>query len=200
MVPSSSETSRTAQDVASAALIVTYINIVLYALCYQLQRPVEPFLVQQLSKDGSSNGDVTRTYGQLQSFFSTIQTIGSPLVGILLDRLGVRLASTIVFASSALSYYILSIATTLPALFYSKIPTALQHAFLVAQAVAAIACQGDEAARAQALGRVTTAYTIGATLGPAMGGYLAEHGDLYVGAKLAVAGSILSVQIGRAHV
>lgn len=188
-----SNDTRTAQDVASAALIVTYINIVLYALCYQLQRPVEPFLVQQLSKDGSSNGDVTRTYGQLQSFFSTIQTIGSPLVGILLDRLGVRLASTIVFASSAMSYYILSIATTLPALFYSKIPTALQHAFLVAQAVAAIACQGDEAARAQALGRVTTAYTIGATLGPAMGGYLAEHGDLYVGAKLAVAGSILSV-------
>ena len=188
-----SNDTRTAQDVASAALIVTYINIVLYALCYQLQRPVEPFLVQQLSKDGSSNGDVTRTYGQLQSFFSTIQTIGSPLVGILLDRLGVRLASTIVFASSAMSYYILSIATTLPALFYSKIPTALQHAFLVAQAVAAIACQGDEAARAQALGRVTTAYTIGATMGPAMGGYLAEHGDLYVGAKLAVAGSILSV-------
>jgi MFS transporter, OCT family, solute carrier family 22 (organic cation transporter), member 18 len=192
-IMSKSNETRTAQDVASAALIVTYINIVLYALCYQLQRPVEPFLVQQLSKDGSSNGDVTRTYGQLQSFFSTIQTIGSPLVGILLDRLGVRLASTIVFASSALSYYILSIATTLPALFYSKIPTALQHAFLVAQAVAAIACQGDEAARAQALGRVTTAYTIGATLGPAMGGYLAEHGDLYVGAKWAVAGSILSV-------
>jgi MFS transporter, OCT family, solute carrier family 22 (organic cation transporter), member 18 len=185
--------NKSAQDVANAALVVTYINIVLYALCYQLQRPVEPFLVQQLSKDGSSNGDVTHTYGQLQSFFSTIQTIGSPLVGILLDRLGVRLASTIVFASSAMSYYILSIATTLPTLFYSKIPTALQHAFLVAQAVAAIACQGDEAARAQALGRVTTAYTIGATLGPAIGGLLAEHGDLYVGAKVAVAGSVLSV-------
>ena len=189
----------TAQDVASAALTVTYINIVLYALCYQLQRPVEPFLVQQLSKysgsgsGSSSSGDVTRTYGQLQSFFSTVQTFGSPLVGILLDRLGVRFASSIVFGASALSYYILSIATTLPALFYSKIPTALQHAFLVAQAVAAIACQGDEAARAQALGRVTTAYTIGATVGPALGGYLAEHGDLYVGAKLAVAGSLLSV-------
>jgi MFS transporter, OCT family, solute carrier family 22 (organic cation transporter), member 18 len=191
MVKSTANT--TAQDVASAALVVTYVNIVLYALCYQLQRPVEPFLVQQLSKDGSSNGDVTHTYGQLQSFFSTIQTIGSPFVGILLDRLGVRLASTIVFASSALSYYILSIATTLPTLFYSKIPTALQHAFLVAQAVAAIACQGDEAARAQALGRVTTAYTVGATLGPAIGGLLAEHGDLYIGAQVAVAGSVLSV-------
>jgi predicted MFS family arabinose efflux permease len=182
-----------AQDVATAALWITYVNIVLYALCYQLQRPVEPFLVKELSKSGSSSGDVTRTYGQLQSFFSAIQTIGSPLVGILLDRVGVRFASAIVFAASAMSYWILSNATTLSSLFYSKIPTALQHAFLVAQAVAALSCQGDEAARAQALGRVTTAYTIGATLGPAMGGYLAEHGDLYVGAKLAVFGSALSV-------
>jgi predicted MFS family arabinose efflux permease len=184
--------SSAAQDVANAALWITYVNIVLYALCYQLQRPVEPFLVQTLSKGGSS-ADVTHTYGQLQSFFSAIQTVGSPLVGILLDRVGVRWASTIVFASSALSYWILSETTTMSALFYSKIPTAFQHAFLVAQAVAALACQGDEAARAQALGRVTTAYTVGATLGPAMGGYLAEHGDLYVGAKLAVAGSLLSV-------
>ena len=186
-----------AHDVANSALWITYVNIVLYALCYQLQRPVEPFLVQSLSKSGSS-GDVTRTYGQLQSFFSAIQTVGSPLVGILLDRVGVRFASTIVFASSALSYWILSQTTTMAFLFYSKIPTALQHAFLVAQAVAALACQGDEAARAQALGRVTTAYTVGATLGPALGGYLAEHGDLYVGAKLAVAGSILSVVLSLA--
>jgi predicted MFS family arabinose efflux permease len=186
------KSSTAAQDVANAALWITYVNIVLYALCYQLQRPVEPFLVQTLSNGGSS-ADVTRTYGHLQSFFSAIQTVGSPLVGILLDRVGVRWASTIVFASSALSYWILSETKTMAALFYSKIPTAFQHAFLVAQAVAALACQGDEAARAQALGRVTTAYTVGATLGPAMGGYLAEHGDLYVGAKLAVAGSLLSV-------
>ena len=73
-------------------LFITYVNLILYAVCYQLQRPVEPFLVQQLAKGGSES-DVTRTYGQLQSFFSAIQTVGSPLVGILLDRVGVRLAS-----------------------------------------------------------------------------------------------------------
>lgn len=175
---------------ASAALWITYINIVLYALCYQLQRPVEPFLVQELAKSGES---VTKTYGQLQSFFSTIQTIGSPLVGILLDRVGIRKASAIVFSASAASYLILSYAVNMQTLFYSKIPTALQHAFLVAQAVAATSCQGNEAARAQALGRMTTAYTIGATIGPAVGGFLAEHGDLYIGAKLAMAGSLVSV-------
>ena len=48
--------------------------------------------------------------------------------------------------------------------------------------------------RAAALARMTTAYTIGATIGPALGGYLASTAsDLYVGARLAVYGSLLSV-------
>ena len=177
------------------ALWITYINIILYALCYQLQRPVEPFLVEYLAKSSTADAStVTLRYGQLQSFFSTIQTIGSPVVGILLDRVGIRVASTAVFAASAVSYAILAVATDMNTLFYSKIPTALQHAFLVAQAIAASSCQGDEAARAQALGRMTTAYTIGATIGPYMGGkILAQTDDLYIGAKLAVVGSLLSV-------
>jgi predicted MFS family arabinose efflux permease len=176
-----------------AALWVTYANIILYALCYQLQRPVEPFLVQQLSKNAADADSITQTYGRLQAFFSMIQTVGSPLVGILLDRVGIRQASAMVFLASAASYAILSVATDMNLLFYSKIPTALQHAFLVAQATAATSTGGDEAARAQALGRMTTAYTIGATIGPALGGYLAEKGDLYLAAKLAVVGSLLSV-------
>jgi predicted MFS family arabinose efflux permease len=176
-----------------AALWVTYANIILYALCYQLQRPVEPFLVQQLSENASDADSITQTYGRLQAFFSIIQTVGSPLVGILLDRVGIRQASAMVFLASAASYAILSVATDMNLLFYSKIPTALQHAFLVAQATAATSTGGDEAARAQALGRMTTAYTIGATIGPAVGGYLAEKGDLYAAARLAVVGSLLSV-------
>ena len=179
---------------SQSALWITYINISLYALCYQLQRPVEPFLVAELVKNTGDATSVTLRYGQLQSFFSTIQTIGSPIVGVLLDRVGIRIASTAVFAASAVSYAILAVATDMNTLFYSKIPTALQHAFLVAQAVAATSCQGDEAARAQALGRMTTAYTIGATLGPYMGGkILAQTDDLYIGAKLAVIGSAVSV-------
>jgi MFS family permease len=40
---------------------------------------------------------------------------------------------------------------------------------------------------------MTTAYTIGATIGPVLGGYLAEVGGMYFAAKLAVFGSLLSV-------
>lgn len=178
------------------ALWITYGNIALYGLCYQLQRPVEPFLVKFLTEkaeagDGASS--VSRNYGRLESFFSTVQTIGSPLVGLLVDRIGIRKTWTVVFLASAASYAMLAAATTLPELFASKVPAALQHAFLLAQATAAMSTGENASDRARALGRMTTAYTIGATIGPALGGYLAgENGDLYCGARLAVIGSLLS--------
>jgi OCT family organic cation transporter-like MFS transporter 18 len=189
----------TASAAADRALWVTYINVALYALCYQLQSPVEPFLIKSLSEKAGHADTVNQTYGNLRAFFSTIQTIGSPLVGILLDRVGIRKASAMVFLASALSYTILASASNLSLLFLSKVPTALQHAFLVAQATAATSCAGDSAARAAALGRMTTAYTIGATIGPALGGFLADHGDFYIGAKIAVFGSLLSVALSLAY-
>ena len=83
-------------------------------------------------------------------------------------------------------------ATTPELLFLSKVPTLLQHAFLVGQAVVVSQEGHDATARAAALGRMTTMYTIGATVGPALGGYLATS-DMYAGARLAVVGSVISV-------
>ena len=138
---SSNKTSKTTTNkkvdssVESAVLWVTYLNIVLYALCYQLQRPVEPFLIKSLTEQAAGDGDdsadsVSRSYGNLQSFFNTAQTLGSPLVGILLDRIGIRYTSAIVFFSSGLSYAILASSYDMKTLFCSKIPTVLQAAFL----------------------------------------------------------------------
>lgn len=136
----------------------------------------------------------------MTSFFSLIQTIGSPLVGILLDIIGPRKTSILVYIASALSYLILANAKTPLWLYFSKIPTLLQHAFLVGQATVASlpstesSDEGESSARrAVALGRMTTAYTIGATIGPALGGILGARGDLYAGARLAVIGSLISV-------
>ena len=190
-----SASSSPASAANTRALWITYVNIVLYAVCYQLQLPVEPFLVQSLSSSHKNVDDsalVARRYGQLQTFFSSIQTIGSPLVGLLLDRIGIRLASGIVFLASATSYAILASANSMAWLFVSKLPTALQHAFLIAQATAAMAAD-DQQQRAGALARMTTAYTIGATIGPAVGGVLAGHGDLYASARWAVVLSLVSV-------
>lgn len=176
----------------NTVLWVTYVNIALYALSYQLQTPVEPFLIKKLSEEAGDVEGVNRTYGNLQSFFQTIQTLGSPIVGIILDRIGIRYTSALVFLASAMSYAVLATARDLQTLFLSKLPTVFQAAFLVAQATAATRT-GNDSARAAALGRMTTAYTVGATLGPTIGGYLADRGDFFIGAKLALVGSLISV-------
>ncbi len=163
---------------SSTEVVVTYANIILYAISYQLQRPVEPFLVRSLIHNNNNQNDNTvsnkneeetsnQTYGRLTSFFSFIQTIGSPLVGILIDRIGVRQTSILVYVASAASYWILANATTTVWLFWSKVPTILQHAFLVGQATVASSStprtslednsgsNGDDKIRAVALGRMS---------------------------------------------
>jgi len=146
----------------SSEVIVTYVNIILYAISYQLQRPVEPFLVKSLinqTDNGQSEtqSEVNQTFGRLTSFFSFIQTIGSPLVGILLDKIGPRRTSILVYLSSSASYAILSQATSPLWLYCSKIPTILQHAFLVGQATVSSSSDSSSASgRAAALGRMTT--------------------------------------------
>jgi predicted MFS family arabinose efflux permease len=77
-------------------------------------------------------------------------------------------------------------------LYISKIPTILQAGFLCAQ-VAASQLTNDGPERVKALGLLTTSYTIGSVIGPSVGGMLGASGDYYLGAKLAVAGSLLSM-------
>lgn len=172
---------------SSTTLLLIYVNVALYATCYQIQRPLEPFMIDRLGLTGDSSGE----YANLQSFFSLMQTVGSLLAGWYLDRYGAKWGFIISFIASALSYLLLSQATTLELLYLSKVPTIFQAGFLCAQLAASQATK-DGAERVQALGRLTMSYTIGSVLGPAIGGFLGSSGDYYLGAKLAVGGSLLS--------
>ena len=180
-------------------MAIVYVNIVLYALCYQLQRPIEPFLVDRFAtKEGVEEGDVLLSYGRLQSFFSLLQAFGSPVVGVLLDRIGAKNCFVFVFLSSACSYFLLANANSITGLYLSKIPSIFQAAFLVAQALIATNLSDGNASsssRAAALGRLTTAYTIGASVGPALGGMIGASGDYFFGAKLAATGSLISAAL-----
>lgn len=68
-------------------LYIVYANVILYATCYQLQRPIEPFMVERLgTMDGLAN--INDEYARLQSFFSIFQMIGSLFVGVLMEKIG----------------------------------------------------------------------------------------------------------------
>eukprot|EP01041_Mallomonas_annulata_P004952 gene4952-9900_t len=154
----------------------------------ELVRPIEPFMVEKLN----IKGDAVAEYARLQSFFSVVQTIGSLIFGVMIDRFGSKGGFIISFVASALSYGLVANATTLSILYLSKVPTIFQAGFLCAQ-VAASQATADGPDRVIALGRLTFAYTIGSVIGPAIGGWIGASGDYYLGAKLAVGGSLLSV-------
>ena len=187
----------------NAVLAVIYVNIAMYALCFQMQRPLEPFLVEQLGKQESAAAgageasaadtalDSAAQYTKLQSFFSMVQVVGSLASGPLLDRFGAKGGFFINFLCSAMSYYLLSLSTSMDVLYYSKIPTVFQAGYLCGQlAISQITEEGQE--RTGALGKLTTAYLVGNFIGPALGGVLGADGDYFFGAQVATAGSLLS--------
>lgn len=171
-------------------LAIVYINIALYATCFTLQRPLEPFLVEKL-KTANPDIDSADEYARLQSFFSIVQTVGSLVTGYFLDRISAKNGFYVSFLASAASYFLLSQATSMNLLYVSKIPTVFQAGYLCAQlAVSQSTSDGSE--RMTALARLTMSYTVGMVIGPALGGFLGATGDYYLGARLAVAGSLLS--------
>ena len=174
----------------SASLYLVYGLVVFYALCYQLQAPLEPFLVERLvGKDNASEASVS--YGRLQSLFSGIQMFASLLFGHILDKAGVRVGFILNFVACAATYFLLSITDSMAMLYASKIPGIGMAGFLCAQtAVSELTAAGPE--RVQALGRLTTAYTLGGIVGPYCGGLLGAKGDYFLSAKLAMLGSILA--------
>jgi OCT family organic cation transporter-like MFS transporter 18 len=149
---------------STQTLWIIYINVALYAFCYQMQRPLEPFLVEKLMSSATSNTTLGMSgadeYAKLQSFFSIMQTIGSFATGRFLDNFGAKGGFVVSFLASAASYALLSQASTLQILYLSKLPTIFQAGFLCAQ-VAASHATIDGADRVQALGRLTMAYTVG---------------------------------------
>mmetsp|Transcript_7203 Transcript_7203/g.19515 ORF Transcript_7203/g.19515 Transcript_7203/m.19515 type:complete len:408 (-) Transcript_7203:126-1349(-) len=172
------------------AIWITCINIALHAACSQLQRCLEPFQVEALSRDGD---DATLVYGKLQTIFVLIQIIGMPIVRWLLRTVGVRTTNIIVFGSCAISYAIVSNATHLDMLLWSKIPALFQATFLVANATAQALTHDDAHV---VLRLMNMAYAVGAVIGPLVGvafSRISQGDDLYTGARYSMYLSMASV-------
>ena len=191
--PRKGSSTAPATETSGRGLLVIYVLVVLYAACFQMQSPVEPFLVEKLVGDRKDVGWES-VYGQLNSFFSFWQFVGSLIFGLLLDRIGVRAVFAINFLAAAVGYYLLSVTTTLSGLYLAKVPGIALCGFLCAQtAVCKLTDEGPD--RLKALGRLTTSYTIGGVVGPYLGGVLSAGNDLLVGAKVAAYGSVLAAAL-----
>eukprot|EP01137_Pigoraptor_chileana_P000757 Opistho-2@37428 len=154
------------------SLFMVNANIAIYAGMFWLTMPVLPFLTSSLGVDPTG-------FGYLQTTFAFIQLLGGPVMGRLIDLRGARWAIIVAQAASGVSYILLGMATTVPMLFLSRMPSLLQHCMQASQA--AVADLSDRHTRAKLIGRLTLSYGVGMVLGPLIGGLLSEvYGPSFV--------------------
>ncbi len=83
--------------------------------------------------------------------------------GYIGDLYGPKTAMLISYGSSAFAYLMMGFATTVPILFFSRIPTLLQHGLLSTQIYVTEHSAPDQ--RAKQLGRLSLLYGVGFILG-----------------------------------
>jgi len=129
--------------------------------------------------------------GYLNTMFSFIMLCGGPLYGRFGDVFGRRAALTLSCSATVLSYGILSLANSVPMLFLFRLSMGFMHTLPGLQMV--ITDTSDETGRANALGKLGLAFSLGIMAGPLLGGSLAEQFGNHMVAFTASAVSLLSV-------
>jgi MFS family permease len=128
------------------------------------------------------------TIGLLMASFSAMQFVFAPIWGGLSDRIGRRPIILFSLAGSAVSYLLLGLAGSLPALFLARLLAGAAAANIpVAQAYVADTTSPED--RAKGMGMIGAAFGLGFIFGPAIGGTLTLYGysaPAYAAAGLSV--------------
>ncbi|BFZ11456.1 hypothetical protein BsWGS_14495 [Bradybaena similaris] len=172
-------------------VLVTHVNIFLYSCAFWIQQAVVPYLSKELGADPV-------VFGYLQTSFAVVQLAGGPLFGRFGDLFGSRLAMMLAFAASALSYFLLSVSTSLPLLFLSRLPSVFMHAMQGGQMIVTDVSSTEK--RADAIGKLGLSYGIGMVVGPVIGGLLARMFSLDKAALVACLLSIVSIFVTYIYV
>jgi MFS family permease len=194
---------------------VLFGNVFLYAIAYQMQAPLLPFLIEKLSSS------VSEQFAYLQSMFSLVQLIGGIVSGPLMDVFGSKMLIIVSNIASLLCYVSTVTAASdgfsgnkIAMLYLSRVFTVLQHGVLGTRGMLTeqsyLFFKGhdekgrkglkaeyekivEEKIRAKLLGYVMLAYGIGAAVGPMMGAYLAKHFEILGTTWIACGISLFSI-------
>ncbi len=155
------------------ALAFIFVTIFLDVLGIGLIIPILPTLVEELAKGGIANASFI--FGWLAGLYSLMQFLCAPIIGSLSDRFGRRKVILLSLLGSGLDYFLLAWAPTLVWLFVGRIVSGITGANFSA-AAAYIADVSPPEKRAANFGIIGAAFGLGFIFGPAVGGWLGEHG------------------------
>ena len=127
----------------------------------------------------------------METVFAVAMLLGGPLFGRFGDLFGARSALLVAFTSSLLTYLILGLAHSIPALFLSRLFAFMMHAMhgestmiyhqcvnhpLITGAQMVMTDVSGSTERADALGKLGVSYGVGMVVGPTVGGYVTSLG------------------------
>nr|WP_163569034.1 MFS transporter [Fodinicola feengrottensis] len=168
----------------SAALIVTSVALATDMLVYGIAIPVLPRIA-------SSSGASASAVGVLFACYAIAMVIATPVAGVLVDRLGHRVPMLAGLFALAGSTVLFAVVQALPALMVARALQGVAAAVSWTAGLALIASVYPAAERAKPLGLALSASGLGVLLGPAIGGFLADHWGTRAPFMLAAAVALL---------
>ncbi|NXK33191.1 S22AI protein, partial [Piprites chloris] len=151
-----------------------------------MQMGIMPYLAKSLGLDSVG-------FGYLQTTFGVLQLVGGYIFGRFADQFGARAALILSCASESVFFLLMSISTTIPLLFLSRLPGVFMHGIPGAQKV--ITDMTSPSQRADALGKLGLCFGIGIIAGSALGGVLSTKFGIFVPIYVALVGSLINTLI-----
>ncbi|KAM6133164.1 solute carrier family 22 member 18 [Phoenicopterus ruber ruber] len=168
------------------AIRVAYLIATLELTFLFMQMGVMPYLAKSLGLDSVG-------FGYLQTTFGVLQLVGGPIFGRFADQFGTRAALILSCASGSAFFLLMSISTSIPLLFLSRLPAVFMHGLPGAQKV--ITDLTTPSQRADALGKLGLCFGIGIIIGSALGGVLSTKFGIFVPTYVALVGNLINTVI-----
>ncbi|XP_056210550.1 solute carrier family 22 member 18 isoform X2 [Falco biarmicus] len=167
-------------------ILVAYLIVTLELTFLFMQMGVVPYLAKSLGLDSMG-------FGYLQTTFGVLQLVGGPIFGRFADQFGTRAALILSCASGSAFFLLMSISTSIPLLFLSRLPAVFMHGLPGAQKV--IIDLTTPSQRADALGKLGLCFGIGIIVGSALGGVLSTEFGTFFPVYVALVGNLINTMI-----
>ncbi|XP_009507485.2 solute carrier family 22 member 18 isoform X2 [Phalacrocorax carbo] len=168
------------------AILAAYLIATLELTFLFMQMGVMPYLAKSLGLDSVG-------FGYLQTTFGVLQLVGGPIFGRFADQFGTQTALILSCVSGSAFFLLMSISTSIPLLFLSRLPAVFMQGLPGAQKV--ITDLTTPSQRADALGKLGLCFGIGIIIGSALGGVLSTKFGIFVPVYVGLVGNLINIMI-----
>ncbi|NWW76835.1 S22AI protein, partial [Climacteris rufus] len=165
---------------------VTYMIAALDLTFLFMQMGLMPYMAKSLGLDSVG-------FGYLQTTFGVLQLVGGYIFGRFADQFGARAALMLSCASGSVFFLLMSLSTSIPLLFLSRLPAVFMHGMPGAQKVITDVTAPSQ--RAGALGKLGLCFGVGIICGSSLGGVLSTKFGIFAPTYVGLVGSVINTLI-----